>query len=55
MPELWKAWIDYCLDEVISGRSSKDVCYIQSPKIFLILKAPKSINRFQEMQSDNRE
>src|SRR5690606_23456508 len=24
MPELWKAWIDYCLDEVISGRSSKD-------------------------------
>lgn len=47
MPELWKAWIDYCLDEVISGRSSKDVCYITSQEnISYTEKHPKSINRF---------
>ena len=46
MPELWKAWSSYYLDEDIKKREKKDICYISgSEHVSYTEKHPKSINR----------
>lgn len=46
MPELWKAWLDFYLNEDITKRQTKDICYITGlDNSTYTEKHPKSINR----------